>query len=174
MKCIHCGYENDGDFCLKCHKLIREEYLPKDETKNKYREALNIYYGSYLHPIIMKNYTLLGFLLGAFYSSYYKAFLVSIICTIFDFSLLFIYMHPLLIFNTEPFRILGFIIFRYLVYMTLHNAFIKCEIDFRLKKWINEDKSIEYMKKHSKHSVVYSFLTLFVYVLIILLFIKIN
>ena len=29
MKCIHCGYENEGDFCLKCHKLIRDEYLSK-------------------------------------------------------------------------------------------------------------------------------------------------
>lgn len=170
MKCIHCDYENEGDFCLKCHKLIRYEYLPKDELKDKTKNYIDLYFKMIDYDILTKNYSLKSFLLGPFYSSYYKAYLTTLFGILLDTIILYFYANPItLAYYLGAFYLIGTIIFRYLVYMTFQNTFMRLELGQRVKRMIRDSKDDNYIKEYKKSSIIYPFLTLAIYVFILLI-----
>jgi len=173
MKCPNCGTETNLKFCPKCHGLIREPFIEKDEKEDILKNGVGAYLKDNSHPIIVKNYSIKSLILGSFYTSYYKLYKVTLLEMLLDIILVWYILSgyvPILLTPFIPYLYYFLIFFRFLIRAITGNAFMLMEIKSKIKKMVDEGDDLEMIAIKGGTSIIPPAIVLAIYVLIFLLF----
>lgn len=73
MICPKCGTKNEGNYCIKCGTIVKDNEVYQINTKQISKDVLlESYFGIDYNYIVMKPYNLFGAFLGPFYLIYRK------------------------------------------------------------------------------------------------------
>ena len=176
MKCPKCGIETDLKFCPKCHGLIREPFIEKDEFEKKedlVKKGVGAYLKNNNHSILTKNYTAYSLIFGSFYTSYYKLYkttLLEIVLDVLFISYILSGHIPLILLPFAPFWSWFLIFIRYLIRAILGNTLMALEIKSKVRKMIDRGYSIDIIAIKGRPNIIPVVFSISMYVLIFIVF----
>lgn len=173
MKCPNCGTETNLKFCPKCHGLIREPFIEKDEKEDILKNGVGAYLKDNNHPIIIKNYSIPSLILGSFYTSYYKLYKTTILEMLLDILLVYYILSgyvPILLTPFIPYLYYFLIFLRFFIRATIGNTLMLMEIKNKVKKMVDEGDDLEMIAIKGGTSIILPSIVFVIYVFVFLIF----